>query len=270
MLVMGGITGTPKSFQNQDFSNMSDAMLLNLKNLTWSYLKLWDRHGRPVRFNFHGFSMASELPTSPTNVFIFGGKEVVDSKVASSSKQNPPQPNVYAGYNTFTLNITDGVLTPLKLRDDSSAFMENRFGHMGVSAVSVEVIHQHFEAAAKQRKAEKQKTQRRILDPLKLLPIKVEPLLFTFGGSNIDRGGFCDPILYELVKIQSSAENPYNPFPSMSQSLEEAGTGPTQAGLHVSFASKNGDAASVFQPPARSQSLHTTVQVIIYLPRFYD
>lgn len=240
MVVLGGITGTPKSL-GQDYALMTDAMLLNLKSLSWSYIKLWDRTGRLARFNFHGFSMSADIPNNPTTVIIFGGKEVVDNKAASSSKQNPPSTNVYAAYNTFTLSISDGTLTPLKLREDSSAFMDNRFGHLGVSAMSVEGIHHHFEVLAKPKKQEKKKNPPRVFDPLTLLPIKVEPLMYVFGGSNIDHGGFCDPILYELVKIQSSTENPYNPLSGMSAEMEESPLGGISQQLRVSFAANNSE-----------------------------
>jgi len=255
MVVVGGITGTPKSSHIQDYAAMSDVMLMNLKTFTWSYLKLWDRHGRPSKFNFHGFSMCSDFQNNPNGLFIFGGREVVDSKVASMSKINPPSQSSHAAYNTFFLNISDGSLTPVKLREDSSIAMENRFGHMGVSAVSVDVIHQHFDNAAKPKKPDKMKPQRRILDPLKQLPIKVDPILYVFGGSTTERGGFCDPVLMELVKIQSCTENPYIPFTN-NVSLESgdlfAGSMPPSSPptgvLHVSFAMNKGDSSTLGLP----------------------
>lgn len=264
MVVLGGITGTPKSL-GQDYANMTDAMLLNLKSLSWSYIKLWDRTGRTARFNFHGFSMSADIPNNPTTVFIFGGKEVVDNKAASTSKQNPPATNVYAAYNTFTLNISDGTLTPLKLRDDSSTLMDNRFGHLGVPAMSVEGIHHHFELLAKPKKQEKKKNQPRVFDPLTLLPIKVEPLLYVFGGSDIDHGGFCDPILYELVKIQSSSENPYTPLPGTSTDMEDTalgGGGGFSQQLRVSFAANNSEIGAEAQLLATKVSQSTVIQVV--------
>jgi len=267
MVVVGGITGTPKSSHIQDYASMSDVMLLNLKSLTWSYLKLWDRHGRPSKFNFHGFSMCSDFQNNPNGLFIFGGREVVDSKVASMSKINPPSQSSNAAFNTFLLNISDGSLTPVKLREDSSIAMENRFGHMGVSAISVDVTHQHYDNASKPKKADKIKPQRRILDPLKLLPIKVEPILYVFGGSNTERGGFCDPVLLELVKIQSCTENPYIPFTN-NVSLESGDlfasmqppSSPPIGGLHVSFATNKGD--SVFLAPPKSPNIQVMRKVI--------
>lgn len=256
MVVVGGITGTPKSSHIQDYAAMSDVMLLNLKTFSWSYLKLWDRHGRPSKFNFHGFSMCSDFQNNPNGLFIFGGREVVDSKVASMSKINPPSQSSYAAFNTFFLNISDGTLIPVKLREDSSIAMENRFGHMGVSAVSVDVTHQYFDNASKPKKPDKIKPQRRLLDPLKLLPIKVEPILYVFGGSNTERGGFCDPVLLELVKIQSCTENPYMPFTN-NVSLESGdlfvasthpSSSPPTGALHVSFATNKGDSA-ILAPP---------------------
>ena len=41
----------------------------------------------------------------------------------------------------------------------------------------------------------------------------IEVLKYVFGGASVRRGGFCEPILYELVRIRSSSENPYMPTP---------------------------------------------------------
>lgn len=259
MVVLGGITGTPKSL-GQDYANMTDAMLLNLKTLSWSYIKLWDRNGRTARFNYHGFTMAADIPNNPTTMLIFGGKEVVDNKAASTSKHHPPASNVYAAYNTFTLNISDGTLTPMKLRDDSSALMDNRFGHLGVHAMSVEGIHHHFDLLARPKKQEKKKNQPRVFDPLMLLPVKVEPLLYVFGGSNIDHGGFCDPILYELVKIQSSTDNPYTPLSAISTDMDDIAEGGGLSQLRVSFALNNSEIGTEALLGTKA-SLSTVIQV---------
>ena len=134
MIVVGGIAAPCKvNAAAFDASPLSDVMVLNTRTSTWSYVKLCDSLSRPVRFLFHGFSMVPDSSPDRKGIFyIFGGRQVVDSMFAATSRARTIS-RPYQNDLTLILNINDGTLLPAKTPKSSSG-IEDRYGHLGVSA----------------------------------------------------------------------------------------------------------------------------------------
>ncbi len=240
MVVVGGITNVKSSaLLGSDLSslNTSDCMVLNLCTSAWSYIPLYDSFGRVIRINLHGFTLIQDTtiwsdtiqpsghahhhsaikerltaPLESQKLFIFGGKQVVDSKQASSNKTNKLRHEFEEPI--LVLNVKDGTLTPLTVRDGSPP--ESRYSHLGFCGMSIESVEEIIQYNAFEKRSDNsnpsnpkvppnhqtiQSVSRASSNPFipKEIPIE-ETVLFIFGGCDVENGGYCDPALFALVK----------------------------------------------------------------------
>jgi hypothetical protein len=112
MLIIGGIIGPPVEIPGLTISpppsaggggasniDGGDIQVLNLRTATWTFLRILDHAGRPTKVGSLGFSVVPEVNLAtdhmtylpPTSILVFGGKENVDSKLASTTKQTKRQ-----------------------------------------------------------------------------------------------------------------------------------------------------------------------------------
>lgn len=112
MLIVGGIVGQPPELpglstppasaggnNNSNTALDGDIQVLNLRTVTWSVLRVLDHAGRPTKVGSLGFSVVPDLDLAtdhltylpPKSILVFGGKENIDSKMASTTKQTKRQ-----------------------------------------------------------------------------------------------------------------------------------------------------------------------------------
>jgi hypothetical protein len=242
MIVVGGITNikpvTP-SFTPSEPSNVSDFMIFNLATSTWSFAPLYDTFGKVIRINMHGFSLVPDTtiwtdvvpsnghghhhgsskerltaPLESQKLFIYGGKHIVDSKQASTTKTAKLAHDF--DEPVLVLNFKDSTLIPLSVRDGSQP--EARYSQLGFCGMTVETFQEIFAFNATERKDQAQPsrsghhhasqlsqvaTHHRNSSPNPYIPKDIpceEIVMFIFGGCNEDSGGYCDPALFALVK----------------------------------------------------------------------
>eukprot|EP01038_Epipyxis_sp_PR26KG_P009655 gene9655-12997_t len=210
LVVIGGISTISK--MNTDFSSpgssnndsTSDIMLYDLKNASWSYLKIFDNLSRPARFNYHGFSIAVDYLKNPNALYLFGGREVADKEFASKSKASN-FPKSYPSHFTFVLDISEKTLLPIPITISKESDPVNRYGHVGLPIQPVNVTYEHRIHAndAKPKRNLQKLKMNNIVDNHIENARTYDPLMFLYGGSGIESVGYCDPIIYELVKVTS-------------------------------------------------------------------
>lgn len=232
LLVLGGITAPSKvpaaAFHTSPYS---DVMLFNIRTVTWSYLKIYDMHGRPERFNFHGFAIAADRTSDEHSgkFYIFGGRQVVDSKYAATAKSlSIDRP--CDGALTLVLNAKEGTLLPLDIK--FGGVPEDRYGHVGVCASTnidnLVVPNSNYPgrsggganggsgagagfsgggASQKRKEGSRSRSIRNSFFDASPEVQHAESLMFVFGGCAIEGPGFCDPLLHQLVRVTSTGSS---------------------------------------------------------------
>jgi hypothetical protein len=220
LVVIGGIFGQLKSLVqvNQDLVNNTDVMIFNMITASWSFLKLWESSGSFARFNFHGFTTALDIQDKKNSILIFGGRDIVTKLDASLSRVTPIMTvSRSTGFgqraltNTFLLDVDTQSIQSLNVPNMPS----DRYLHFGTSAVDADLMSKYY-VTKEQKQHNKAKRRRKKNDAP--IPHKVEHLMYVFGGASTDSSGFCDPVLYELVRIRSTNDNPYVSSSSPNQS----------------------------------------------------
>mmetsp|Transcript_22005 Transcript_22005/g.23985 ORF Transcript_22005/g.23985 Transcript_22005/m.23985 type:complete len:758 (-) Transcript_22005:72-2345(-) len=244
MVVMGGIRDTtPKLGQANQFQSPSDVIVLNLMTMTWSQLPV-----KSVRLNLHGFSAfpdqvfppsstvfnahpqkesqhgrrgqstPSNTPSTRSQLIVFGGNQVLDTRSAIHSKAMKVLKDRSSQEATLALNVDDCTLSPVLLRGD--IFPENRYLHVGISStpcnydlnepgtqqqsvpIDSDTLSVHSQTTAGSRKLES--SRKSFLPGVGGIDLRTEEVVgYVFGGSNIETGGYCDPILYALMRVKT-------------------------------------------------------------------
>lgn len=219
MVVVGGILGPAKattavlsnSFEDFNNNSSSSILLLNIKTLTWTNMNIIDNYGKPAKLNIHGHSLVNDSKGPPGTLIIFGGKETVDSKRAATESPSRSSLNKQGmSFRTpssncmYSLDVFNGVLTVLPTDSNTASNPENRYGHIGVSGVPVEDQLLQFEQQMQQRYSNTRAPAARPAKPMIHFESSVqeESVMFIFGGSNVDKGGFCDPTVLQLVRTR--------------------------------------------------------------------
>ncbi len=264
LVVIGGITGTAKSampsLEQPSHSSVaaSDVMVLNLRTSAWSTLKIWDQFGQHSRFNFHGFSVVADssnsaLSAGSTSLFIFGGNQVVDCKAAALAKSGSPW--AYPHDHTFVLNLRDCTLLPISCTQDTAP-PEGRYGHMGVSCVPADQLfsqQQQVGSRDKPKKPEKAKTRRSLIDAQPEQQT-LEPLMFVFGGAGVERGGYPDPLLFQLVRVRTEINESFLPSLTISPDPLQSDAATTIIPMLSQFGDLPGDLRDSSPFPSRPGS----------------
>ena len=120
--------------------------------------------------------------------------------VPSSTGRNVSQSRT----NTYIIDLADSSITPVRC---GHTLPSDRYGHMGMAAVSVDLLAQAYKPGAFTTKVQKRVNRKK--NSMVQIPHKIEPMKYMFGGANMEKGGFCDPVLYALVRIRSTTDNPY-------------------------------------------------------------
>lgn len=197
LVVVGGLTGR----EGKESSYFTDVLTLNTKTCTWNSIDLYDPRGKSAKLKLHGFSMTKNTREddnnfNPHSLIIFGGRETVEAKRAQTEgagrlsprkKKQKPQPTV------FKLDIERGQLTPFKTKNEAPI---NRYGHIGVCSTDVDSL-------ISTETSNNSKKKNSLLVPLdQNEPEPDVPLLYVYGGSATENGGFCDPVVYQLVRVK--------------------------------------------------------------------
>lgn len=198
LVVVGGLTGR----EGKESHYFTDVLTLNFKNCTWNSIDLYDPRGKSAKLKLHGFSMTKNTSEddnfNTTTLLIFGGRETVEAKRAQTEgagrlsprkRKQKPQPTM------FKLDIERGQLIPFKTKNEAPI---NRYGHVGICSSDVDslisndgdhMLHKkdnHFNPLISDEHSHDP-------DP---------PIMYVYGGSATENGGFCDPIVYQLVKVK--------------------------------------------------------------------
>lgn len=217
LVIIGGISGAVKTtvHASQDTATNTDVMIFNMRTSIWSFVKLWEPSGQPARFSLHGFSTALDVTNTdhPQSIIVFGGRDIVTKTAASISRTTPVPCSTGRNFsksntNTFIIDLTDSSITPVK---SATMLPSDRYGHMGMAAASVDVLCNQYKPSAFPTKPLKRQMTLRKKSPLTQTPHRIEAMKYVFGGANMERGGFTDPVLYALMRIRSAADNPYVP-----------------------------------------------------------
>lgn len=157
-----------------------------------------------------------------SQLILFGGNQVLDTKAAIHSKGMKALKDKSSQDATFFLNIDECSICPILLRGD--VFPENRYLHVGVSSTpcnyqineppnsqgdndTVSLASQATlsvaggPGAAETKKP--QESRKSFVPGLGGVDLRTEEAVgYVFGGSNIETGGYCDPILYALMRVK--------------------------------------------------------------------
>lgn len=196
--------------------------MLNLRTSTWSFLKVYDNLGRNTRINSLGFSLLTDIPSARTppvapsesdpsiggkvkQLVMFGGKESVDGKVASTVKQFQSRREPREG-NITILDLERGAMVSTSVHAPQSFRVPDlRYGHLAVPGVPPRepiVPPAPTEAADSTNDANKRgRAGRRQVQPNPDLASGELVVMYLFGGCRLETNGYCDPVLYSLVKV---------------------------------------------------------------------
>lgn len=208
MIVFGGITGpatkigsAPISFNPSTESNspISDIQIFNLSNCSWSMLQLFDNFGRMARINLFGFGYAAD-PKDPKKIYLFGGCEVVDGKFASSTKTTKYK-KTYPNDVTLQLNFADNTLSPVYFQGGNHP--SNRYNFINFSPLTYTDANKDQKDDKKSDSSTSSRAIRSSIHGQTEFSFE-DNLMFIFGGCDIERGGYCDPQIYSLIKIRTS------------------------------------------------------------------
>ena len=194
LVIVGGITSTnAKPFVSDEPPvENNDVIILNLQTATWSVLEFFAPHRKPSRLNLHGFSLAVD-PFSPNSgiLFLFGGKDTIDGKrAAHESAAGAKRLLKKAKGTNFTLQIDLHKCLVTQVDYKGSA-PERRYQHVGVAL--------HDDELTKRPKL----MPRMTVAGVKLPPPVEEPVMMIFGGAKVEQGGYCDNVLYQLVRTRA-------------------------------------------------------------------
>ena len=212
LVIVGGLTGR----EGKESSFFTDVLTLNTKTCTWNSIDLYDPRGKSTKLKLHGFSMTKNTKEDDNNsnsntLIIFGGRETVDRERAQTEgagrlsprrRKQKPQPTV------FKLDVERGQLIPFKTRNEAPI---NRYGHVGVCPTDVDALISGDNGSVSKKKSS-------FVNPLEQIEQSNEmdtPLMYVYGGSATENGGFCDPIVYQLVKVREKV-NPLDSLDAMS------------------------------------------------------
>lgn len=207
LVIVGGLTGR----EGKESSFFTDVLTLNIKTCTWNSIDLYDLRGKSTKLKLHGFSMTKNTKEDDNNantLIIFGGRETVEAKRAQTEgagrlsprrRKQKPQPTV------FKLDVERGQLIPFKTRNEAPI---NRYGHVGICSTDVDTLISNNGNVSRRKS---------VINPLEQIEqAEMEtPLLYVFGGSATENGGFCDPIVYQLVKVREKI-NPIDSLDAVS------------------------------------------------------
>ena len=218
MYVLGGIADTTPRISTRGApgeNQISDIQVLNLSTLSWAMLPLFDSplQERCVKLNLHGFvafpdktfnpgASKDNLPVpitgNPLNqLILFGGNPVTDNKAATSSKAQKLRDKT-SPEATVLLSLEEGTVSPLLLKGE--VFPENRYGHMGFSSTPCNYDFELPEYAQDNGGLPQRRNKNFLPNSLDLRT--EEAVAYVYGGSNIEFGGYCDPVLFSLVRVK--------------------------------------------------------------------
>lgn len=194
LVIVGGITSTnAKPFISDELPvENNDVFILNLQTATWSVLEIFSPHRKPSRLNLHGFSLTVD-PFSPNSgiLFLFGGKDTVDGKRAAHETAAGAKRLLKKAKGTnFTLQIDLHKCLVTQVEYKGSA-PDRRYQHIGIALNDDELT--------KRPKL----VPRMTVTGVKLPPPVEEPVLMIFGGARVEQGGYCDNVLYQLVRTRA-------------------------------------------------------------------
>jgi hypothetical protein len=250
----------------------SDIQVLNLQTMTWSHLSLTDTTTAPsgssvfnninhsnnssAKLNLHGFTIIPEKgfctpplgnpkdtpPVPPLVAFsqliLFGGNPVVDTKAAISSKTSALKEKT-SQEATLSLNVEDGLLTSMVVKGE--VFPEARYGHMMISSTPCNYEFENNENAPKEsdlalnpaallaQQNNKGQNSRKSFAPLNMDLRTEEVIGYVFGGSNLEIGGYCDPILYSLMRVKTIDPNYLRSSSAPTNTANTTTTSPTKS-----------------------------------------
>lgn len=227
----------------------TDVLLLDTKNLVWSYLDLYDGRGRATTLGLYGFSICveSQAPrdvnynfggnsyiSSNSNhdenashnsrssghdgdtsksILIFGGREAIDPRRAATEGATRPKSKKRGAKPTdvLRLDVNRGSLVPVKCK---GVIPDSRYGHVAVPSASVDTLLGETSGESQSIRGTNNDADnaRRLRGLDSILGGSVdEPVMFIFGGSNVTNYGFCDPTIFKLV-IAHKLANPKDPL----------------------------------------------------------
>ncbi len=185
MLVIGGITATnakaPKGEDGLLLGESQDVYVLNMKTLVWSQLELLTPSGKAAKLNLHGHSLVSD-PYEKGMLYLFGGKDTIDGKRAAMETVVGAKKYQRRGQEShgWVINISEGTVASIPTKNTAP---DNRYEHIGVSG-NIEGVFLE-----------------RALPPKRKPDVRLEPLMYIFGGSKVLEQGYCDPIMHQLVRV---------------------------------------------------------------------
>ncbi len=183
MLVVGGITATnaKAATTGNELSENHEVMMLNLKTLIWSHIEIITSDGKPAKLNLHGHSLEMD-PHEDGLVYLFGGKDTVDGKMASlETSQGAKKYFKKQAHDchAWVIDIQSGVMSPLPAINSAPV---NRYEHLTQLHASEGVVAE------------------RPPPPKRKAGVRIEPLFYIFGGAQNELQGLCDPIMYSFVR----------------------------------------------------------------------
>lgn len=190
MIVITGLTGSSAVSASKTISSLTvpEILILNTKTLAWTGVDLYDSTGRVSKLRLYGFSICPDILSGTGCLFIYGGREVVDAKTAAVEAPNKKKGNKKAGFsqstNGWRVDINRCTVSPMKSINDGP---RGRYGHVSCSTIPIEEWFREVKPAA----VKKTKDMFENYD---------EKLMYTFGGSYSESGGFCDPVVYEYSR----------------------------------------------------------------------
>ena len=183
MLVVGGITATnaKAATTGHELSENHEVMMLNLKTLIWSHIDIITHDDKPAKLNLHGHTLVMD-PFEEGLVYLFGGKDTVDGKLASLETIQGAKKyfkKTAHDCHAWVIDIQSGVMTPMPTINSAP---DNRYEHLTQLCSSEGVVVE------------------RPPPPKRKAGVRVEPLFYVFGGAKSELQGLCDPIMYSFVR----------------------------------------------------------------------
>ncbi len=183
MLVIGGITGTNAKAAGGtlELTDNQDVMVLNMKTLVWSHLEILNIYGKPAKLNIHGHSLVAD-PYDEGILYLFGGKDTIDGKraametIAGAKRLLKKQSEGHA----FMIDLHQGTMRPI-VADNMAP--ENRYEHLSQRAV--------VDGQAQERPPA----------PKRKAGMRIEPIMYLFGGARTESTGLCVPTMHSLVRV---------------------------------------------------------------------
>ncbi len=182
MLVVGGITATNAKAPTlgNELTENHDVMILNLKTLVWSYVDIITADGKPTKLNLHGHSLVVD-PHETGIVYLFGGKDTVDGKLASMETIQGAKKWLKKSHDchAWAIDVQAGTMSPIPTVNTPPV---SRYEHLTQVHASEGVSNER--PPAPKRKA----------------GFRDEPLFYLFGGARNDQQGLCEPTLHALTR----------------------------------------------------------------------